>query len=264
MTEVWKDIEGYKGLYQISNLGRVKRLEGKGCKQERIIKTYDGWVELSKDCDKAKFSVGYLVANHFLNKTRGYVGRLIHIDGDNDNNCVDNLMWKGVKTVKPNITPQTSSQPDANKGTSNKGTSTTDDLHKKLLEAVTKEINSIDLLELNSSIPMIDDSIVIKDLCNKAFKYITVNPVSVNKWLMKNGVIYDDNNVKVPTIPYEAYYTEKTFKRDEVGAREFHYYAVNETGLSFILDTIVAGIRCGKVKTKLREDKIKVNIEIED
>ena len=25
-TEVWKDIEGYEGVYQVSNLGRVKRV----------------------------------------------------------------------------------------------------------------------------------------------------------------------------------------------------------------------------------------------
>lgn len=27
MTEIWKDIEGYEGLYQVSNFGRVKSLE---------------------------------------------------------------------------------------------------------------------------------------------------------------------------------------------------------------------------------------------
>ena len=26
MAEIWKDIEGYEGLYQVSNLGRVKRI----------------------------------------------------------------------------------------------------------------------------------------------------------------------------------------------------------------------------------------------
>lgn len=36
MNEIWKDIEGYNGLYQISNLGRVKSLgrRGKGCSLE--------------------------------------------------------------------------------------------------------------------------------------------------------------------------------------------------------------------------------------
>ena len=34
-NEIWKDIKGYEGLYQVSNLGKVKRLVGKGCKKER-------------------------------------------------------------------------------------------------------------------------------------------------------------------------------------------------------------------------------------
>lgn len=29
MIEEWKDIKGYEGLYQVSNLGRVKRCKGK-------------------------------------------------------------------------------------------------------------------------------------------------------------------------------------------------------------------------------------------
>ena len=27
MQEIWKDIEGYEGLYQVSNFGRVKSLD---------------------------------------------------------------------------------------------------------------------------------------------------------------------------------------------------------------------------------------------
>lgn len=32
MNEIWKDIKNYKGLYQISNLGRVKSLRDKNIK----------------------------------------------------------------------------------------------------------------------------------------------------------------------------------------------------------------------------------------
>lgn len=40
MKEIWKDIKGYEGLYQISNLGRVKSLPRKGTHttKERILK----------------------------------------------------------------------------------------------------------------------------------------------------------------------------------------------------------------------------------
>lgn len=37
-TEVWKDIEGYEGLYQISNFGRVKSLNYKRSGKEEILK----------------------------------------------------------------------------------------------------------------------------------------------------------------------------------------------------------------------------------
>ena len=36
--EIWRDIEGYEGLYQVSDQGRVKSLERKGRKSERILK----------------------------------------------------------------------------------------------------------------------------------------------------------------------------------------------------------------------------------
>ena len=32
MKEIWKDIEGYEGKYQVSNLGRIKNLERKNIK----------------------------------------------------------------------------------------------------------------------------------------------------------------------------------------------------------------------------------------
>ena len=36
--EIWKDIEGYEGLYQISNMGRVKSLNYKRTGREKILK----------------------------------------------------------------------------------------------------------------------------------------------------------------------------------------------------------------------------------
>ena len=37
MNEEWRDIKGYEGLYQVSNLGRVKRLRDKNNKKREII-----------------------------------------------------------------------------------------------------------------------------------------------------------------------------------------------------------------------------------
>lgn len=36
MMEIWKDIKGYEGLYQVSNLGRVKSLKNR----EKILKPF--------------------------------------------------------------------------------------------------------------------------------------------------------------------------------------------------------------------------------
>ena len=37
MQEIWKDIKGYEGLYQVSNLGRIKSFY---FKNEKILKTF--------------------------------------------------------------------------------------------------------------------------------------------------------------------------------------------------------------------------------
>jgi hypothetical protein len=37
--EIWKNIPGYENLYQASNLGRIKRLKGENCVQDRILKS---------------------------------------------------------------------------------------------------------------------------------------------------------------------------------------------------------------------------------
>ena len=75
MNEIWKDIEGYNDLYQISNLGRVKSLgrRGNGCSlEDRILKPMinkDGYhlVNLKDINHVAKwFTVHRLVALHFL------------------------------------------------------------------------------------------------------------------------------------------------------------------------------------------------------
>lgn len=37
MDEIWKDVIGYEGLYQVSNLGRVKAFAKKGLSQDKIL-----------------------------------------------------------------------------------------------------------------------------------------------------------------------------------------------------------------------------------
>jgi hypothetical protein len=102
MTEIFKDIEGFEGLYQISNLGNVKSLpkgDGNG-NRERLLKfdldrrnhtTYHR-VTLSKNGKTQRFLVHRLVALAFIDNphNKHYVN---HIDNNGSNNYVTNLEW---------------------------------------------------------------------------------------------------------------------------------------------------------------------------
>ena len=53
--EIWKDIKGYEGLYQVSNKGEVKRI-GKNKNLYKSLRTYYG-VKLSKNNKKKYFNI---------------------------------------------------------------------------------------------------------------------------------------------------------------------------------------------------------------
>lgn len=106
MTEIWKDIKGYEGLYQVSNHGRVRSLD-------RII--VDNWctrkfkgqvlnptehngkqpylyVSLSKQGEVKKYFVHQLVAETFIPNPENKP-QVNHKDGDPQNNKASNLEW---------------------------------------------------------------------------------------------------------------------------------------------------------------------------
>lgn len=93
MNEIWKDIEGYDGLYKISNMGNVKSLKyGK----ERILKPakVDGYLRvcLCKNSKYKWFKIHRLVAEAFLDNPYN-LPEVNHKDEDKSNNNVDNLEW---------------------------------------------------------------------------------------------------------------------------------------------------------------------------
>ena len=106
--EVWKDIKGYEGLYQVSNLGNVKSLErvsnngkGKYVQKERILKAgirKGGYkaVVLHKDSKGKNFFIHRLVATAFLDNpfNKEYVD---HINTNTGDNRVENLRWVSPK-----------------------------------------------------------------------------------------------------------------------------------------------------------------------
>ena len=93
MEEIWKDIEGYEGLYQVSNLGRVKSLY----KKEKILKlgaVSSGYffVHLYKMRKLKVIRVHRLVALTFVPNTENKL-EVNHKDGNKQNNRADNLEW---------------------------------------------------------------------------------------------------------------------------------------------------------------------------
>lgn len=107
MKEIWKDINGYEGRYQVSNLGRVKslaRTDRNGHKRkDKILKPHarpNGYlcVHLSKDMDAKWLSIHRLVAEAFVaHRPDGY-DIVNHIDNNPANNAADNLEWATYKT----------------------------------------------------------------------------------------------------------------------------------------------------------------------
>ena len=97
--EVWRDIVGYEGLYQVSNLGRVKSLPKYHYKYEKIlsltVNKRDGRISvmLSKSpTERKRFSVHRLVAIAFLDNPHNYP-EINHRDENPQNNRVNNLEW---------------------------------------------------------------------------------------------------------------------------------------------------------------------------
>lgn len=102
MEEIWKDIKGYEGLYQVSNLGRVKSFakrgngKGKFYKDGKIMKLQDNGmyfeVQLHKDGVIKHKLVHRLVAEAFIQNPCNYE-TVDHIDRNRYNNVISNLRF---------------------------------------------------------------------------------------------------------------------------------------------------------------------------
>ena len=95
-NEIWKDVVGFEGLYQVSSKGRVKSL-----KQRRsLLKQFKKYnVQLEKSEKREKLRVDMLVAKAFLPKAE-IMEVVKHIDGNENNNTVENLVWDNITTAQ--------------------------------------------------------------------------------------------------------------------------------------------------------------------
>ena len=103
--EIWKDIEGYEGCYQVSNLGRVRSVDRTITRKDgvtvnvkgRVLSTppnQDGYphVNLHKDGQGNSQKVHRLVAKAFIPNPQKNK-EINHIDENKANNDIENLEW---------------------------------------------------------------------------------------------------------------------------------------------------------------------------
>lgn len=97
MKEEWRPVVGYEGLYEVSNLGRVKSLY-KACilKPQKKRNGYFQ-VNLYKNGTMKSRAVHRLVATAFIPNPLGKP-QVNHRDEDKQNNAVDNLEWVYART----------------------------------------------------------------------------------------------------------------------------------------------------------------------
>lgn len=88
--EEFRDIPGYEGLYEVSNLGRVRR-NGKILKPSKNKKGYFQ-VSLCKNGTKKNARIHRLVAQSFISNPQN-LPQINHKDEDKTNNAVENLEW---------------------------------------------------------------------------------------------------------------------------------------------------------------------------
>lgn len=94
MKEIWADIEGYGGKYQVSTWGRVRSFKTGDCRILKPYKNKKGYLKigLMKDGIYHKHRVNRLVAQTFIPNWQ-HLPEVNHKDGDKSNNSVTNLEW---------------------------------------------------------------------------------------------------------------------------------------------------------------------------
>ena len=106
MEEIWKEIPGYEGYFEVSNLGNfrskdrmvpyksggaLRKYPGKFLKVEQMQDGYQRIV-LMKDAIKKRYMCHSLVALAFIPNPNN-LEQVNHKDGVRNNNCISNLEW---------------------------------------------------------------------------------------------------------------------------------------------------------------------------
>lgn len=100
--EIYKDVVGYEGLYQVSNLGNVKRISNYKCVNKKYLDNYTlkpldngkGYyrIKLCKNNLSKRVMLHRIIAEAFIPNPNNYK-TINHINGDKKDNRIENLEW---------------------------------------------------------------------------------------------------------------------------------------------------------------------------
>ena len=109
MEEIWKDVVGYEGYYQVSNLGRIRSIDREVIDKNGVKKPIhgkimhpvfhsDGYpsISLSRNGICKRLKIHRLVALAFIPNPDN-LPEVSHLDETRTNNRVDNLIWSSHK-----------------------------------------------------------------------------------------------------------------------------------------------------------------------
>jgi DNA-binding XRE family transcriptional regulator len=188
--ESWKPVEGYEGLYEVSDLGRVRSIKRSG----RILagcQVAHGYIAVSlhKNNQKSMYLVHRLVAKAFIPNPENK-SQVNHKDLDKRHNSVENLEWV---TPRENIEHALVHKPFSDRQNpwkvcfpEQKPNCTTDLWQSNLMKIRVEKGLTREQLAAKSCVRI--DTIEGLELGNKSFREISVNTVCKLAWALSVGI----------------------------------------------------------------------------